>query len=91
MYFSKLASSFPLYRASLVTQLVTNLPVMKEMQIQSLGQGDPLEEGMAIHFSILAWRILGQRSLVGYSPWDHKEPDTPEQLTLSLLLPLYKY
>ena len=34
------------------------LPVMKEMQIQSLGQGDPLEEGMAIHFSILAWRIL---------------------------------
>ena len=40
-----------------MTQLVTNLPVMQEMQIQPLGQEDPLEEGMAIHFSILAWRI----------------------------------
>ena len=30
---------------------------MQEMQVQSLGQEDPLEEGMAIHSSILAWRI----------------------------------
>ena len=39
------------------------------MQIQSLGQEDPLEEGMAIHSSVLAWRIQshGQRRLVGYS------------------------
>ena len=39
------------------------------MQIQSLGQEDSLEEGMAIHSSVLAWRIQsqGQRRLVGYS------------------------
>ena len=30
---------------------------MQETQVQSLGQKDPLEEGMAIHSSILAWRI----------------------------------
>ena len=33
------------------------------------GLGDPLEKGLAIHSSILVWRIHGQRSLVGYSPW----------------------
>ena len=40
--------------------VVKNLPAMKEMQkmkIQSLGQEDPLEEGMATHSSVLAWRI----------------------------------
>ena len=41
---------------------------MQETQVQSLGQEDPLEKGMATHSSILAWEIL-QRSLVGYSPW----------------------
>ena len=39
-----------------------------------------LEEEMGNHSSILAWRIHGQRSLVGYSPWGHKESDTTEQL-----------
>ena len=43
-----------------------------------LGQGRPLEKGMATHSSILAWRIHGQRSLVGYSPWDCKELDMTE-------------
>ena len=43
--------------ASLVTQMVKNLPVMRVTQVQSLGQEDPLEKGMATHFSILAWRI----------------------------------
>ena len=37
--------------------VVDNLPVMQEMQVQFLGQEDPLEEGMATHFIILAWRI----------------------------------
>ena len=41
---------------------------------------------MATYSSILAWRIHGQRSLVGPSPWDHKESDTIERLTLSPLL-----
>ena len=51
------------------------------MQVRSLGLEDPLEEGMATHSSILDWRIHGQRSLAGYSPWGHKESDTTEQLT----------
>ena len=43
---------------------------------------------MATHSSILAWEILyGQRSLVGYSPWGHKELDMTERLTLINLLP----
>ena len=49
---------------------------MKETQIRSLGWEDPLEKEMATHSSILAWRIHGQRSLVGYSPQSHKELDT---------------
>ena len=57
----------------MVAQLVKNLPVMQEIQIQSLGWEDPLEKGMATHSSILAWRIHGRRRLVGYSPWGHKE------------------
>ena len=43
--------------ASLGAQMVKNLPAMKETQVQPLSQGDPLEKGMAIHSSILAWRI----------------------------------
>ena len=45
------------YWASLVAQMVKNLPVMQETWVQSLGQEDPLEKGIAIHSSILAWRI----------------------------------
>ena len=43
--------------ASLVTQLVKNLPAMQETWIQSLGLEDPLEKGMATHSSFVAWRI----------------------------------
>ena len=43
--------------ASLVAQTVENLPAMWETWIQSLVWEDPLEEGMATHSSILAWRI----------------------------------
>ena len=42
---------------SLVAQTVKNLPEMWETWVQSLGREDPLEEGMATHSSILAWRI----------------------------------
>ena len=44
--------------ASLVAQMVKNLPTVRETQVRSLGQKDPLEKGMATHSSILAWRIL---------------------------------
>ena len=46
--------------ASLVAQLVENLPAMRETWVRSLGWEDPLEKGKASHSSILAWRI----------PWD---------------------
>ena len=49
--------------ASLVAQLVKNLPTMRETWVQSLGWEDPLEKGKATHSSILAWRI----------PWGHRE------------------
>ena len=51
-----------------MTQLVKNLLAMWETWVRTLGWEDPLEEGMATHSSILAWR-----SLVGCSPWGHKE------------------
>ena len=46
------------------------------MLVRSLGQEDALENGMATHSNILAWKISRQRSLVGYSPWGHKASDT---------------
>ena len=44
-------------RASLVAQMVKNPPAKWEAWVPSLGREDPLEEGMATHFSILAWTI----------------------------------
>ena len=46
-----------MYWASLVAQTVRNLPAKQETYVRSLDREDPLEEGMAIHFSLLAWRI----------------------------------
>ena len=43
--------------ASLVAQTVKSPPARQETRVQSLGQEDPLEKGMAAHSSILAWRI----------------------------------
>ena len=51
-------SSDYIYRwASLVAQIVKNLPAIQETWVRFLGQEDPLEKGMATHCSILAWRI----------------------------------
>ena len=61
------------------SQMVKNLPAMRETWVRSLGWEDPLEEGMATHCRILAWRLAhGQRSLAGYIPWGPKESDTTE-------------
>ena len=49
------------FGVSLVAQTVKNLPAMRETWVQSLGWEDPLQEGMATHSSILAWRILMNR------------------------------
>ena len=51
--------------ASLVAQIVKNLPEMLVIWVLSLGQEDPLEEGMATHSSILAWRIPWAEELGG--------------------------
>ena len=56
--------------ASLVVQMVKNLHAVQKTQVQSLGQEDPQEKGMATHFSILAWRIpwteeLGRLQSIG--------------------------
>ena len=48
--------------ASLVAQIVENLPAIQETQVQSLGQEDPLEKGTADHSRFLAWII----------PWTEK-------------------
>ena len=45
------------HRASLVVQVVKNLPAMQDTWVQSVGWEDLLEKGMATHSSILAWRI----------------------------------
>ena len=55
---------------------------VQETLVQSWGQENALEKGIATHSSTLAWESHGQRSLAGYSPWDCKELDTTEQLSL---------
>ena len=70
----------------LVAQTVKNLPTMQETRVPSLDQEDPLEKGMATHYSILAWRIPWAEEHGGLSPRGRKESDTNEQLTLSLSL-----
>ena len=58
--------------------MVKNLCAMQETPVQSLGWEDPLEQGMATHSSILAWRIPWTEEPGGYSPWGHKESDMTE-------------
>ena len=50
----------------------------QEMPVQSLTREDALEEGMATHSSVLAWRVSWTDGLAGYSPWGHEESDMPE-------------
>ena len=66
--------------ASLVAQTVKNLPAMQEIWLQSLGREDPLEEEMATHSSILAWRMARTEELGGLQSTGRKESDTTERL-----------
>ena len=43
--------------ASLVTQMIKNLPAVQETHVKSLDQEDPMEKGIATHSTILAWKI----------------------------------
>ena len=62
--------------ASLVAQLVKNLPAMQETWVQFLGWEDPLEKEMAAHSSILAWRISWTEEPGGLQPMALQESDT---------------
>ena len=67
--------------------MAKNLPAMQEICVQSLGGEDPLEKGMATHFSILIGEFHEQRNrLAGYSPLGRKELDTKECLTHTQML-----
>ena len=58
-----------------MAQWVKNLPAAQEMQesqVRSLGQGDLLEEALAIHSSILAWRVPGRLRSIGLQRVGHK-------------------
>ena len=60
--------------------VVENLPTMQEIGVRSLGQEDALEEDMAPTLVFLPGEFHGQRGLVGYCPWGHKESDMTELL-----------
>ena len=69
--------SFSRFWASLVTQLVKNLPAMQATWVQSLGWEDPLEKDW------LPTPVFWPGEFHGlYSPWGHKESDTTERLSL---------
>ena len=61
--------------------MVKNLSAMLETWVRSLGQEDPLEKEMAIYFSILAWRIHGQRVA-----WWYKDSETNEPLNTQVVI-----
>ena len=69
---------------SQVALVAKNLPAMQEPQemwVQSLGGEDPLEEGMATSTPVFVpGKPNGQKSLVGYSPWGHRESDTTKAI-----------
>ena len=68
--------------ASLVAQMVKNVPAVQETWVQSLGWEDPLEKGRVPILVFLPGELHAPRSLAFYSPWGHKELTTTEQLTL---------
>ena len=70
---------YPPHWSSLVAQMVKNLPAVQEIWVQSLGCEDPLEKGIATHSSIPAWKY---RSMAYYSPWDCKQSDMTERLSM---------
>ena len=67
--------------APLVAQTVKNPPAMQETWVRSLGQEDPLKKRIATHSSIIAGKLHGQRTLVGYSSCGYKQSDTTKQLS----------
>ena len=63
---------------------------MLEVLVQSLGQEDPLEKGMATHSSILSGKSHGRGSLVGYSPWGSQKVGHDLVTKEQVLVDVYK-
>ena len=63
-----------------ISPSVECLPAMRETQVRFLDREDPLEKKWQSTPAHLPRKSHGQRSLIGYSPWDHKESDTTERL-----------
>ena len=61
---------------SRASPVVKTLSAVQEMQVRSLGREDPLEKEWQPTQVFLLGKSHGQKSLAGYSPWGHKEPDT---------------
>ena len=59
-----------------MTQIVKNLPAMQETQVGSLGWEDPLEKEWLSAPVFLPAEFPGERNLMGYTPWGHKDLDT---------------
>ena len=59
-----------------MTQIVKNLPAMQETQVGSLGWEDPLEKEWLSAPVFLPAEFHGERNLMGYTPWGHKDLDT---------------
>ena len=68
-----------------MAQMVKCLPTMQETWVRSLGWEDPLEKQMAPPPVLLPGKSHGWRSVVGYSPWSHKESDMTVRLHLVLV------
>ena len=86
-----LPSGSSLWTSKLVAQMVKNLCAMQETWIQSLGQEDPLEKGMATHSCILAWRIrwteeLGGLQSMGLKRVGHDWTQRTRKPSLALLM-----
>ena len=61
-----------------MVKILPAVPETQEMQVRSLGWEDRLEEEMATHSRILAWRIPWTEEPVGYSPWGGRESGMTE-------------
>ena len=78
-------TNFSFSWVSLVAQMVKNPLPMRETWVRSPSWEDPMEEGMAIHSSTLAWRI----PMVGDSSWGCKKSDTTERLNTQTKMHLF--
>ena len=78
------SSSIMFWGASLVAQIVKNLPAVWEIWVRSLGWRKPWRRIWQIAPLFLPGKFHGQRSMAGYSPWGRKSRDRTEWLILSL-------